>query len=181
MLSVPGTVQIFVCLTPTDMRKSIDGLAGLASTVLEQDPLSGHLFVFAGKRRDRVKLLYWDGDGYALWYKELESEYPRFFLFTEFGRKSHNLARRPVAAGGMDASSLKSGPRRRPMSAESPRCETSTVRCCCCSSAPRRRNLLGTSATSRRPSGAGGSSYSVASRPNENSPVKRSLCRNTKS
>ena len=72
MLSVPGTVKIFLCLAPTDMRKSIDGLAGLASNVLRQDPLSGHLFVFLGKRRDRVKLLYFDGDGYALWYKRLE-------------------------------------------------------------------------------------------------------------
>ena len=72
MLNVPGTVRIFVCLVPTDMRKSIDGLAGLAHTVLQQDPLSGHLFVFVGRRRDRVKLLYWDGDGYALWYKRLE-------------------------------------------------------------------------------------------------------------
>lgn len=73
MLSVPGTVKIFLCLAPTDMRKSIDGLAGLASNVLRQDPLSGHLFVFLGKRRDRVKLLYFDGDGYALWYKRLET------------------------------------------------------------------------------------------------------------
>jgi transposase len=72
MLSVPGTVKIFLCLTPTDMRKSIDGLAGLAHNVLRQDPLSGHLFVFLGKRRDRLKLLYFDGDGYALWYKRLE-------------------------------------------------------------------------------------------------------------
>lgn len=73
MLSVPGTVKIFLCLAPTDMRKSIDGLAGLAGNVLRQDPLSGHLFVFLGKRRDRVKLLYFDGDGYALWYKRLEA------------------------------------------------------------------------------------------------------------
>lgn len=73
MLSVPGTVKIFLCLAPTDMRKSIDGLAGLASNVLRQDPLSGQLFVFLGKRRDRVKLLYFDGDGYALWYKRLEA------------------------------------------------------------------------------------------------------------
>lgn len=73
MLSVPGTVKIFLCLAPTDMRKSIDGLTGLASNVLRQDPLSGHLFVFLGKRRDRVKLLYFDGDGYALWYKRLEA------------------------------------------------------------------------------------------------------------
>ena len=73
MLSVPGSVKIFLCLAPTDMRKSIDGLAGLASNVLRQDPLSGQLFVFLGKRRDRVKLLYFDGDGYALWYKRLEA------------------------------------------------------------------------------------------------------------
>ena len=72
MLSVPGSVKIFFCLAPTDMRKSIDGLAGLANSVLAQDPLSGHLFVFTGKRRDRVKLLYFDGDGYAVWYKRLE-------------------------------------------------------------------------------------------------------------
>jgi transposase len=72
MLSVPGQVKVFLCLAPTDMRKSIDGLAGLTSEVLAQDPLSGHLFVFVGKRRDRVKLLYFDDDGYALWYKRLE-------------------------------------------------------------------------------------------------------------
>ena len=72
MLSVPGTVKIFLCLSPTDMRKSIDGLAGLVNSVLQEDPLSGHLFVFSGKRRDRVKLLYFDGDGYAVWYKRLE-------------------------------------------------------------------------------------------------------------
>jgi transposase len=72
MLSVPGQVKIFLCLATTDMRKSIDGLAGLTSEVLAQDPLSGHLFVFIGKRRDRLKLLYWDSDGYALWYKRLE-------------------------------------------------------------------------------------------------------------
>lgn len=72
MLSVPGRVKVFLCLAPTDMRKSIDGLSGLANSVLKQDPLSGHLFVFVGKRRDRLKLLYWEDDGYALWYKRLE-------------------------------------------------------------------------------------------------------------
>lgn len=72
MLSVPGPVKVFLCLVLTDMRKSIDGLAGLTSEILAQDPLSGHLFVFVGKRRDRLKVLYFDGDGYALWYKRLE-------------------------------------------------------------------------------------------------------------
>lgn len=72
MLSVPGQVKVFLCLAPTDMRKSIDGLCGLAASVLAQDPTSGHLFAFVSRRRDRAKLLYFDGDGYALWHKRLE-------------------------------------------------------------------------------------------------------------
>ncbi len=55
------------------MRKGFDGLAALVHTHLGCDPLSGDLFVFCGKRRDKVKLLYWTGDGLAVWYKRLES------------------------------------------------------------------------------------------------------------
>jgi transposase len=54
------------------MRKSFDSLAGLVQTQLGQDPLSGDLFVFRSKRGDRIKLLYWDSDGLAIWYKRLE-------------------------------------------------------------------------------------------------------------
>jgi transposase len=69
-LSLPG--RVFLCLLPTDMRKSFDSLAGLVEQQLGQDPLAGDLFVFRSKRGDRLKLLYWDSDGLAIWYKRLE-------------------------------------------------------------------------------------------------------------
>jgi len=65
-------VRVYLCTSPTDMRKGFDTLAVLVRDTLRCDPLSGHLFLFVGRRRDRLKMLYWDGDGYALWYKRLE-------------------------------------------------------------------------------------------------------------
>jgi transposase len=72
MLSLPPSVRIYLCTAPTDMRRGFDGLAALARDVLQQDPLSGHLFVFCNKRADRVKILYWDRSGFCLWYKRIE-------------------------------------------------------------------------------------------------------------
>jgi transposase len=73
MLSLPSNVRIYLCATPTDMRKSFDGLGGLVQSVFQRNLLDGHLFLFLNRRRDRIKILYWDRDGLALWYKRLEA------------------------------------------------------------------------------------------------------------
>jgi transposase len=73
MLSVSPGVSIFLHVAPADLRKSYDGLAGLAREHLERNVLDGGLFVFFNRRRDRVKILYWDMDGLALWTKRLEA------------------------------------------------------------------------------------------------------------
>jgi len=64
--------RIYLCTTPADMRKGFDSLAALVKDYLGHDPLSRDLFLFVGRDKDRLKILYWDSDGFALWYKRLE-------------------------------------------------------------------------------------------------------------
>jgi transposase len=72
MIHLPASVRVYLCLSPCDMRKSFDGLHTLVREQLTLDAFAGHLFVFASRRRDRVKILYWDRDGFAMWSKRLE-------------------------------------------------------------------------------------------------------------
>jgi transposase len=108
MLSLPLPVRIFLCTRPADMRKSFDGLAQMVREFLGQDPLSGHLFVFRSKRGDRLKLLYWDSDGLAIWYKRLEEGCLRFPPVPEDGHaveiRSADLA---MILDGVDLHSVK--------------------------------------------------------------------------
>lgn len=73
MLSISGNSRIFVCRNPTDMRRSFNGLSSMVEKVLHENIFEqGAYFIFINRRRDRLKALYWDGDGLALWYKRLE-------------------------------------------------------------------------------------------------------------
>jgi transposase len=73
MLSIPANVSVYLCTRPTDMRKGFDGLHTLVLQVFERDPVDGHLFLFVNRRGDRLKMLWWDRDGMALFYKRLEA------------------------------------------------------------------------------------------------------------
>jgi transposase len=72
MIAIPAGMRVYLAMGPTDMRKGFDCLAALAQGALEQDPFSGHLFVFRGRRGDLLKVLYWDGQGFCLCAKRLE-------------------------------------------------------------------------------------------------------------
>jgi transposase len=72
VLTIPRSVRIFIGSTPIDMRKSIDGLMAVVQEELREDAYSGHLFVFASRRCDRVKILTFDKGGFVLYYKRLE-------------------------------------------------------------------------------------------------------------
>lgn len=73
MIGLPSAVRVWLACGTTDLRNGFDGLASLVQTRLTEDPFSGQMFVFRGRRGDRVKILWWDGDGLCLFAKRLES------------------------------------------------------------------------------------------------------------
>jgi transposase len=72
MIALPPQIRVLLYRLPTDMRKSFNGLVALTESVLKQDPLSGSLFVFLNRRRDRIKILYWGQTGFCIWYQQLQ-------------------------------------------------------------------------------------------------------------
>jgi transposase len=72
MLTIGSLARIFLCQNPTDLRKGFEGLSLLVDTLFSGELFTGAYFVFLNRRRDRMKVLYWDADGLAIWYKRLE-------------------------------------------------------------------------------------------------------------
>lgn len=112
MLSLPPAVRIFVARKPMDMRRSFDSLAAAVIDVVEEDPQSGHVFVFFNRARTHVKCLVWDRSGYWIFYKRLEHGSFRVFDQADGGRGAFEMHAHELALllEGIDLR----GARRRP-------------------------------------------------------------------
>lgn len=120
MLSLPPSVRLFVATQPVDGRKGADSLMVIVRDVFRHDPLSGHLFVFFSMRRDRVRIVYWDRDGFAMWTKRLEHRRYRP-SFAEDGKldvTAIESAELSLLLEGIDLAGAKRRPRWVPRKAE---------------------------------------------------------------
>ena len=108
MIHLPASVRVYLCAAACDMRRSFDGLHALVTSVLQLDAFGGHLFVFANRRRDRVKILYWDRAGFAVWAKRLE-EGTYAMPFTEGGEMRREISAQELGAllSGIDLSTAE--------------------------------------------------------------------------
>jgi transposase len=107
MIHLPVSVRVYLCLEPCDMRKSFDGLHALVRDHLELDAFAGHLYLFFSRGKDRLKVLYWDRDGFAIWAKRLE-EGSYAIPVAEAGARRIEMTSEELAAllSGMDFSSV---------------------------------------------------------------------------
>jgi transposase len=112
VLSLPPSVRIFIATQPVDGRKGVDSLTAMVRSTLAHDPLSGHLYVFFSRRCDRVRVVYWDRNGFAMWTKRLERG--RFHpVFSTDGRLSVSAIEAAELALVLEGIEL-AGARRRP-------------------------------------------------------------------
>src|SRR5262249_16728097 len=108
MIHLPASVRVYLATAPCDMRRSFDGLHALVNAVMQMDAFAGHLFVFANRRRDRVKILYWDRDGFAVWAKRL-GEGRDAMPFCEGGEVRREISTQELGAllSGIDLTQAK--------------------------------------------------------------------------
>jgi transposase len=108
MTHLPASVRVYLCTAACDMRKSFDGLQALVTQAMELDPFAGHLFVFGNRRKDRIKILYWDRDGFAVWAKRLE-EGTYAMPFAEDGERRREITAQELGAllSGIDLNQAK--------------------------------------------------------------------------
>jgi transposase len=113
LITVSANTRIFLCTEDTDMRKSFSSLCGVVRRAMNLDPLSGYLFVFKNRRADRIKLLYWDRDGLAIWYKALQKgtyRFPDLRNYTSAGLEIDSSTWHAIL-DGIDLKSIKRQPR----------------------------------------------------------------------
>lgn len=72
MLTIPGNTRLFICQHPVNMRKSFEGLSAIVEELFPNELFSGSLFIFLNRRKDHMKVLFWDKDGLVIWFKRLE-------------------------------------------------------------------------------------------------------------
>lgn len=122
MLTLPPAVQLYVATQPVDARKSFNGLSLYVQSVMRLSPMCGHLFIFFNRRRDQVRILYWDRSGYALWAKRLERG--RFALSPKLnspsGTATIEAAELALILEGISLAGANRRPRWEPMDPASP-------------------------------------------------------------
>ena len=118
MIPTCGT-RIFLCTQDIDMRKSFNALGGIIRSAMHLDPLSGYLFIFKSKRGDRIKCMYWDVDGFAIWYKLLQKGTFRFPSLQNFSASGVEIdpATLRLILDGIDLNSIRRQQRYRRVSA----------------------------------------------------------------
>jgi transposase len=119
VLSLPPSVRIFVATQPVDGRKGVDSLTAIVRSALAQDPLSGHLYVFFSKRCDRVRVVYWDRNGFAMWTKRLErgTFHPTFSADGTLSARAIEAAELALILEGIDLAGARRRPRWEPAKA----------------------------------------------------------------
>ena len=114
MITLPPQLRVFLYRRPTDMRKTFHGLVALTESELKQDPLSGDLFVFMNRRRDRIKILYWGQTGFCIWYQQLQQgtyQIPEPESVDQTATLKATRSQLSLILDGIDLSSVRQRPR----------------------------------------------------------------------